>query len=196
MSATMDILFSQNQIQSRIKELAAEISREYAGREVTFLVTLKGAVFFACDLAKYMTIPVFFEFIQAESYSGTSSTGSIKMKVDVPAEKIAGKDVIIIEDVIDTGRTLSHVVKLMESRNPRSLKVCALLDKKECRDVPFEGDYIGFTIGNEFVIGYGLDVDQKFRNFPFIGILRGYSFSDETVLTKIVGEANIYLKNL
>jgi len=194
MTATIDILLSPNQIQSRIKELATELSREYAGKEVTFLVTLKGAIFFACDLAKYMTIPVFLEFIHAESYSGTNSSGNVIMSVDVAPEAIADKNVIIIEDVIDTGRTLSHLVKLMKSRNPKSLKVCALLDKKDCRVIPFEGEYIGFSIGNEFVIGYGLDVDGKFRNFPFIAILKGYSPSDTTLLTELVEKANTYNK--
>jgi len=190
MTATIRPLLSQEMIESRIKELAAEISRDYAGKEVTFLVTLKGAVYFSCELAKYMTIPIYFEYIRAKSYSGTASTGTVTLPVDVESEKIANKHIIIIEDIIDSGRTLSHVVKIMQSRNPASLKVCALLDKKECRVVPFEGDYVGFTIENNFVVGYGLDVDQKFRNFPFIAVLEGYNPEDKNLVWTIVGEAN------
>ena len=112
------------------------------------------------------------EFIQTASYEGTQSTGTVSMKLDIPEEDVAGKHLIIIEDVIDTGRTLSVVKEMMLKRNPASLKVCSLLDKHECRVVPFEGDYIGFTIGNEFVVGYGLDVDQKYRNLPYVGVIR------------------------
>jgi len=190
MTATIRPLLTQEKIESRIKELAAEISRDYAGKEVTFLVTLKGAVFFSCELAKNMTIPVYFEYIRAKSYAGTSSTGTVTLPVDVNPEDIANKHIIIIEDIIDSGRTLSHVVKIIQSRNPASLKVCALLDKKECRAVPFEGDYVGFTIENNFVVGYGLDVDQKFRNFPFIAILDGYDSNDKKIVWNIVENAN------
>ena len=112
------------------------------------------------------------DFIQTASYEGTQSTGTVSMKLDVPDEAIEGKHIIIIEDVIDTGRTLSVVKEMMLKRKPASLKVCSLLDKHECRVVPFDGDYIGFTIGNDFVVGYGLDVDQKYRNLPFVGIVK------------------------
>ena len=172
MKDTIDVLLSEDVINTRIRELAAQIDADYAGESVTLLCTLKGAVFFACELAKRITIPVFMEFIQTVSYEGTQSTGTVSMKLDIPEEDVAGKHIIIIEDVIDTGRTLSVVKEMMLKRNPASLKVCSLLDKHECRVVPFEGDYIGFTIGNEFVVGYGLDVDQKYRNLPYVGVIR------------------------
>ena len=172
MKDTIDVLLSEDVINTRIRELAAQIDADYAGESVTLLCTLKGAVFFACELAKRITIPVFMEFIQTASYEGTQSTGTVSMKLDIPEEDVAGKHIIIIEDVIDTGRTLSVVKEMMLKRNPASLKVCSLLDKHECRVVPFEGDYIGFTIGNEFVVGYGLDVDQKYRNLPYVGVIR------------------------
>lgn len=172
MKDTIDVLLSEDVINTRIRELAAQIDADYAGESVTLLCTLKGAVFFACELAKRITIPVFMEFIQTASYEGTQSTGTVSMKLDIPEEDVAGKHLIIIEDVIDTGRTLSVVKEMMLKRNPASLKVCTLLDKHECRVVPFEGDYIGFTIGNEFVVGYGLDVDQKYRNLPYVGVIR------------------------
>ena len=172
MTDTIDVLLSEDVINVRIRELAAQIDADYAGKSVTLLCTLKGAVFFACELAKRITIPVFMEFIQTASYEGTQSTGTVSMKLDIPEEDVAGKNLIIIEDVIDTGRTLSVVKEMMLKRNPASLKVCSLLDKHECRVVPFEGDYIGFTIGNEFVVGYGLDFDQKYRNLPYVGVIR------------------------
>ena len=172
MTDTIDVLLSEDVINVRIRELAAQIDADYAGKSVTLLCTLKGAVFFACELAKRITIPVFMEFIQTASYEGTQSTGTVSMKLDIPEEDVAGKHIIIIEDVIDTGRTLSVVREMMLKRNPASLKVCSLLDKHECRVVPFEGDYVGFTIGNEFVVGYGLDVDQKYRNLPYVGVIR------------------------
>ena len=172
MKDTIDVLLSEDVINTRIRELAAQIDADYAGESVTLLCTLKGAVFFACELAKRITIPVFMEFIQTASYEGTQSTGTVSMKLDISEEDVAGKHLIIIEDVIDTGRTLSVVKEMMLKRNPASLKVCTLLDKHECRVVPFEGDYVGFTIGNEFVVGYGLDVDQKYRNLPYVGVIR------------------------
>lgn len=172
MTDQIDVLLSEDVIDKRIRELAAQIDADYAGESVVLLCTLKGAVFFACELAKRITIPVFMEFIQTASYSGTQSTGEVSMKLDVPESAVSGKHVLIIEDVIDTGRTLSVVKEMMRKRNPASLKVCSLLDKHECRVVPFEGDYIGFTIGDDFVVGYGLDVDQKYRNLPYVGIVR------------------------
>ena len=172
MKDTIDVLLSEDVINTRIRELVAQIDADYAGESVTLLCTLKGAVFFACELAKRITIPVFMEFIQTASYEGTQSTGTVSMKLDIPEEDVAGKHIIIIEDVIDTGRTLSVVREMMLKRNPASLKVCSLLDKHECRVVPFKGDYVGFTIGNEFVVGYGLDVDQKYRNLPYVGVIR------------------------
>lgn len=172
MSEKIDVLLSEDVVDARIKELAKQIDADYAGKSVTLLCTLKGAVFFASELAKRITVPVFMEFIQAKSYAGTSSTGNVLMKLDVDDEAIANKHIIIVEDVIDTGRTLSVVKEIMLKRNPASLKFCSLLDKPECRVVPFEGDYIGFTIGNDFVVGYGLDVDQKYRNLPYVGVIR------------------------
>ena len=171
MSETIEVLISQETVEKRVAEIAAQIDKDYAGKSVTLLCTLKGAVFFTCELAKHLSIPTYIDFIQTVSYSGTTSTGTVFMKLDVEAKEIEGKNVIIIEDVIDTGITLTHVKKLIAERKPASLKVCTLLDKHECRRVPFEGDYIGFPIGNEFVVGFGLDVDQRYRNLPYVGIL-------------------------
>ncbi|HJJ36752.1 MAG TPA: hypoxanthine phosphoribosyltransferase [Methanocorpusculum sp.] len=170
MCAQFNVLLSEEQINTRIAELAAEIDRDYAGKEVVFLITLRGAVIFGCELAKRVKTPVYFEFIQTSSYVGTTSSGIIAMKIDVDKSAIEGKHVIIIEDIIDTGKTLKMVKGLIQGRNPASLKICSLLDKHECRKVELEGDYIGFEIGNDFIVGYGLDYDQKYRNLPYIGI--------------------------
>jgi len=170
MNKQFDVLISEDRINTRIAELAAQIDKDYAGKEVVFLITLKGATVFGCELAKHVTIPVYFEFIQASSYAGTASTGVIAMKLDVDKSAIEGKHVIIIEDIIDTGRTLKKVKSLIQSRNPASLKICSLIDKPECRLVDFKGDYIGFTIGNDFIVGCGMDCDQKYRNLPYIGL--------------------------
>ncbi|HJJ28464.1 MAG TPA: hypoxanthine phosphoribosyltransferase [Methanocorpusculum sp.] len=172
MAERIEVLLSQETVEKRIREIAEDINREFAGKDVLLLCTLKGAVFFFCELAKHLTIPTYIDFIKASSYSGTESTGTVTMKLDVAAEKIRGKNVIIVEDVIDTGITMAQVKKLIASRGPAELKVCALLDKPERRTVDFKADYAGFTIGNDFVIGYGLDVDQRYRNLPYIGVLR------------------------
>ncbi|HJJ98816.1 MAG TPA: hypoxanthine phosphoribosyltransferase [Methanocorpusculum sp.] len=172
MADTIDVLIPEEIIDARIRELAKQIDSDYAGKSVTLITTLKGACFFACELAKRLTVPVFMEYIQAASYEGKSSTSAITMKLDVPDSAVTGKHVIIIEDVIDTGRTLSTIKDLVQTRNPASIAVCSLLDKHGCRVVPLEGDYIGFTIGNNFIVGYGLDWDQKYRNLPYIGTVR------------------------
>jgi hypoxanthine phosphoribosyltransferase len=172
MADTIDVLISEEQIEARIKELARQINFDYAGKSVTLLTTLKGACFFACELAKHLTIPVFMEYIQATSYEGKFSTGTINMMLDVPNEAVVEKHVIILEDLIDTGRTLTAIKNMMLEKKPASLAICSLLDKHECRIVPFEGDYVGFIIDDNFVVGYGLDWNQKYRNLPYIGIVR------------------------
>lgn len=168
----IEVLISEAEIDEKIREMAKELDRDYFGKPVVFLCTLKGSVFFACELAKRVSFPVFMEFIRASSYFGMSSTGNVEMKIDVPLEAIEGKDVIVIEDIIDTGVTLTYIKEIMSARNPASLKFCSLLDKHECRKVPFEGDYVGFVIGDEFVVGYGLDWDEKYRNLPYVGVVR------------------------
>ena len=172
MTDKIDVLLSEETVNSRIRELAAEIDRDYAGKELVFLITLKGATIFGCELAKRVTVPVYLEFIKAHSYQGTESSGTVQMTLDVDPAAIEGKHVLIIEDILDTGRTLTAVKKLMETRNPASLKICTLLDKPEGRVVELEADYVGFVIPDEFVVGYGLDVDQRYRTLPFVGIYR------------------------
>ena len=162
------VLISEEELHKRIGELAKQIYQDYNGEDITFICILKGSIFFTVELAKRMPNDINFEFIRVSSYHGENSTGVIKMKVDLQGD-IEGKDVIIIEDIIDTGRTLSYLKEYLKSKGPRSLKICSLLDKKERRVVPMEADYVGFDIPDKFVVGYGLDVDEKYRNLPYIG---------------------------
>ena len=164
----LKVLISEEKLHERINEIAQQIYQDYNGQEVTFICILKGSIFFTVELAKRIPNDINFEFIRVSSYHGTDSTGVIEMKVDLQGD-ITGKDVIVIEDIIDTGRTLSYLKEYLKSKEPNSLKICSLLDKKERRVVPMEADYVGFDIPDKFVVGYGLDVDEKFRNLPYIG---------------------------
>lgn len=164
-------LISEEKIENRIREMAAQIEKDYAGEEVLFICTLRGAAFFACELAKRTKLPINIDFIAVKSYGMSSeSSGNIKLLKDLD-EDIADRHVLVIEDIIDTGRTLSYLMENLKKRNPRSLKLCALLDKPARRVKPIEADYVGFTIEDLFVVGYGLDYAQKYRNLPFVGIV-------------------------
>ncbi len=164
----LKVLISEEELNDRIKELAKQIYEDYHGQEITFICILKGSIFFTVELAKRIPSDINFEFIRVSSYHGENSTGVIKMKVDLQGD-IKGKDVIIIEDIVDTGRTLSYLKEYLKSKEPKSLKICSLLDKKERRVCEMEADYVGFDIPDKFVLGYGLDVDEKYRNLPYIG---------------------------
>ncbi len=164
------VLIDEKRLDERITEIANQINEEYAGKEITLICILKGSVFFTVDLAKKIDGDVKLEFIRVSSYEGasTESSGEIKMKLDLK-DSIQGKDVIVIEDIVDTGRTLSYLIEYLKMKKPNSVKLCALLDKKERRVCPVHVDYTGFEIPDEFVVGYGLDVDEKYRNLPYIG---------------------------
>lgn len=165
-------LLSEEEVDKRIRELGAQISKEYEGKEIHLISILKGGSFFACELAKRITVPVSIDFMSCSSYSGTESTGVIKIVKDLD-EPLEGKNVLIVEDIIDTGRTLSHLFKLLGNRNPADIKLCTLLDKPERRVVDdVIVDYLGFKIPDEFVVGYGLDYDQRYRNLPYIGVVK------------------------
>lgn len=167
------VLLTQEQIWQRAQELGAEISRDYAGEEVILIGTLKGAVMFMADIMKCVTLDTQIDFIAASSYgSGTVSSGNVKIKKDIELD-ISGKNVIIIEDIIDTGNTLKYLKDYFLSKGVKSLKICTLLDKPSRRIADVAGDYIGFTVEDLFVIGYGLDFDQKYRNLPYISYLEG-----------------------
>jgi hypoxanthine phosphoribosyltransferase len=155
----------------RIEELGKEISKDYEGKEVTTICVLKGGVMFMAELAKNISVPLTMDFMAVSSYGNeTSSTGVVKIIKDLDGS-IEGKDILIVEDIIDSGRTLSYLMKLLEERKPHSIKICTLLDKPERRIVDVAVDYVGFSIPDEFVIGYGLDYQQNYRNLPYIAVV-------------------------
>ena len=167
----INILFDEETIKKRVKELADTLYNLYHDEEVVFVCTLKGAVFFACDLLKNYKGDGRIEFLRVSSYEGESSTGKINLKLPLDAEKINNKHVVIIEDIIDTGYTLAYIRKYVSDMHPASLVECTLLDKKARRKIEIEPTYSGFVIDDLFVIGYGLDYDQKYRNLPYIGVV-------------------------
>ena len=165
------VLVSEEEVDRRIAQLGKEISEAYAGKSVHLICILKGGVFFTCELAKRITVPISLDFMSVSSYGAdTKSSGVVKIIKDLD-ESLEGKDVLIVEDIIDSGRTLAHLVKLLGNRNPKSISICTLLDKPERRVTDVKVDYVGFNIPDEFVVGYGLDYDQKYRNLPFIGVV-------------------------
>lgn len=165
------VLVSEEEVDRRIEEIGAQISKDYAGKQVHLICVLKGGVFFTCELAKRISIPVSMDFISVSSYgSGTKSSGVVKLVKDLD-EPLDGKEVLIVEDIIDSGRTLSYLIEILYKRNPASIRLCTLLDKPERRVADVKVDYVGFAIPDEFVVGYGLDYDQKYRNLPYIGVV-------------------------
>ncbi|MBO5460209.1 MAG: hypoxanthine phosphoribosyltransferase [Ruminococcus sp.] len=173
MADKIKVLVSEADADRRIEELGRQISEDYAGKTVHLICILKGGVFFMCELAKRITVPVTMDFMSVSSYgSGTTSSGVVKIVKDLD-ESLEGKDVIIVEDIIDTGRTLQHLVQILKQRHPNSIRLCTLLDKPERRekDITIKVEYVGFNIPDEFVVGYGLDHAQNYRNLPFIGVI-------------------------
>jgi hypoxanthine phosphoribosyltransferase len=167
-----EVLFSKDVIERRVRELAEEISRDYAGRELIVVGILKGAFIFMADLIRFFKIPCQVDFAQLASYgNGTVSSGDVVIMKDIGLP-IAGKDVLIVEDIVDTGLTLSFLVETLKNRNPRSLKVCVFLDKRARRKVPFTADYTGFDIDDGFVVGYGLDFNEQARHLRDVYIIK------------------------
>lgn len=171
MAERVKVLLSEEEVDKRIRELGEQISKDYEGEEVHLVCVLRGSVFFTCELAKRITVPVSIDFMSASSYgSDTISSGVIKIVKDLE-DPLMEKNVIVIEDIIDTGRTLSYLLKMLKERKPKSLRLCTLLDKPDRRVAEVDVDYTGFQIPDEFVVGYGLDYAQKYRNLPYIGIV-------------------------
>ena len=168
----IEVMLSEEKVDARIKELGEQISRDYAGKSVHLICILKGGVFFTCELAKRLTVPVSLDFMSVSSYgAGTESSGVVRILKDLD-EPLAGKDVLIVEDIIDSGRTLAYLIEVLKQRGPKSIHLCTLLDKPERRvKKQVKVDYTCFTIPDEFVVGYGLDYDQKYRNLPYIGVV-------------------------
>ncbi len=171
MAERIRVLLSEEEVDARIKAIGDQISKDYEGKEVHLVCVLKGGSFFMCELAKRITVPVSFDFMSVSSYGGdTKSSGIVKIVKDLD-EPLLNKEVIIVEDIIDSGRTLHHLIGILESRGPKNIRLCTLLDKPERRVVDVKVDYVGFNIPDEFVVGYGLDYDQKYRNLPYIGVV-------------------------
>ncbi len=167
----INILFNEEQIKARVEELANTLYEKYHDEEVIFVCTLKGAVFFCCDLMKAYKGDARVEFLRVSSYEGESSTGKINLKLPLKAENINGRHVVIVEDIVDTGYTLEYIRRYVNEMHPASLIECSLLDKKARRKVEIDPTYSGFVIDDLFVVGYGLDYDQKYRNLPYIGVV-------------------------
>lgn len=171
MSERLVTMIDREQIAARVKELGAEIAKEYAGRNLVLVVVLKGSFVFAADLARAIDGDLRVDFLGVRSYGeGTETSGVVQITQDL-SKPIAGEDVIIVEDIVDTGLTIAHLMDLFRTRNPRSVKVCALLHKPARARVTVNIDYLGFTIEDKFVVGYGLDFAEKYRNLPYIGIV-------------------------
>jgi hypoxanthine phosphoribosyltransferase len=168
-----EVLISEDEIRQKVRELGSRISTDYAGSPVTLVSVLKGSLPFMADLMRTISVPVQIDLMEVSSYGGTSteSSGLVRILKDL-SSSIAGKDVLIVEDIIDTGLTLNYLLRYLRGKNPRSLRICALLDKPARRLVEIPIDYRGFTIPDEFVVGYGLDFGEYYRNVPFIGVLR------------------------
>ena len=165
------ILVSEEQLQNKVAELGAQISRDYEGRDLLMVSILKGSVVFMADLMRAVKIPCGIDFMVVSSYGGanTMSTGLVKIVKDLDAD-LTGKDVLIVEDILDTGITLSHLLPVLRMRNPRSVRLCTILSKPSRRKAEIEPDYLGFEVPDEFVVGYGLDYDEKYRNLPYVGV--------------------------
>ena len=171
MADKISVLIPQKELEQRIREMAVQISKDYEGEELHLVCILRGSIFFTCELAKYITVPVTIDFMSVSSYGdGTESSGRIKIMKDLD-DSIKDKNVLVIEDIIDSGRTLAHLMSFLKVREPKSLKLCTLLDKPDRRVVNVDVDYVGMEIPDLFVVGYGLDYAQKYRNLPYIGVV-------------------------
>lgn len=172
MAEHVEVMLTEEEVDEKIREIGEQISRDYAGKQVHLICVLKGGVFFMTELSKRITIPVSMDFMSVSSYgSDTKSSGIVKIVKDLD-EPLMDKEVIVIEDIVDSGRTLSYLMEMLKKRGPKTLALCTLLDKPERRVVDVKVNYTGFQIPDEFVVGYGLDYDQKYRNLPYIGVVK------------------------
>lgn len=171
MSEHVRILLTEKEVDDRIQAIGEQINKDYAGKQVHLVCVLKGGSFFMCELAKRITVPVSLDFMSVSSYgNATKSSGVVKIVKDLD-EPIKDKDVLVVEDIVDSGRTLSYLLEMLKDRGPKSLHLCTLLDKPDRRVVDVKVDYTGFQIPDEFVVGYGLDYEQRYRNLPYIGVV-------------------------
>lgn len=174
----LKVLLSEEQLKDKCAEMGAQITRDYAGKNLLLVTVLKGAVVYMADLMRSIDLPCAIDFMVVSSYgSGTKTSGVVKIVKDLDQD-LSGKDILIVEDILDSGLTLSYLKEILEGRGPRSIQIAALLDKPTRRKVDLKADYIGFSVPDEFVIGYGLDYDEKYRNLPYIGILKPEVYSN------------------
>ena len=172
MAERVEVMLSEEEVDRRIQEIGEQISKDYAGKQVHLVCVLKGGSFFLCELAKRITVPVSLDFMSVSSYGGdTKSSGVIKIVKDLD-EPLRDKNVIVVEDIVDSGRTLSYLLDMLNARGPKSMALCTLLDKPDRCVIDVKVDYTGFQIPDEFVVGYGLDYDQRYRNLPYIGVVK------------------------
>lgn len=166
------VLLSQEELQERVRELGRQISQDYAGKEPMLVSVLRGSYIFMADLTRAIDCMCLVDFMAVSSYgSGTSSSGQVNIIKDL-SDSIEGKDIIVVEDILDSGNTLYYLMQVLQARNPASIRLCTLLDKPSRRTKPIQSDYVGFTVPDAFVVGYGLDYDEKYRNLPYIGVLK------------------------
>lgn len=173
------ILYSEEQLRQRVKELGAQITADYAGKEPVLASVLRGSYIFMADLTRAIDLPVTVDFMAVSSYgAGTKSSGQVEIKKDL-SDSIEGRDLIIVEDILDSGNTLYYLMEILRARKPASIRICTLMDKPERRTKPIVADYVGFAIPDAFVVGYGLDYAEKYRNLPYVGILKPSVYGGE-----------------
>jgi hypoxanthine phosphoribosyltransferase len=187
-----EILVSEKEIQAKVAELGRRISEDYEGQELLLIGLLRGAIVFLSDLMRAITIPVRLDFIGIQSYGGSTESGAVRLVMDLETD-IADRHVLVVEDIVDTGKTLSYLVENLKARQPASLSVCALLDKPDRRLVPINVDYVGFEIPDKFVVGYGLDFAEGYRNLPYVGVLKEHLYKEVLIRGAILKQMNCYL---
>ncbi len=171
MADKIKVLIPEEEVTEKIRTIGEQISKDYEGKEIHLICVLKGGVYFATELSKHISVPVSIDFMSVSSYGGgTVSSGIVKIVKDLD-ESLEGKDVLVVEDIVDTGRTLTYLLEILKNRNPKTLRLCTLLDKPDRRIVDVKVDYTAFQIPDEFVVGFGLDYDQHYRNLPYIGVV-------------------------
>jgi hypoxanthine phosphoribosyltransferase len=188
-----EVLVSEEDIQAKVAELGRRISAEYHGEELLLIGLLRGAIVFLSDLMRAITIPVRLDFIGIQSYGASTRSGAVRLVMDLETD-ISGRHVLVVEDIVDTGKTLSYLVENLKARQPASLRVCALLDKPDRRQVPINVDFVGFEIPDKFVVGYGLDFAEGYRNLPFVGVLKEHLYKEVLMRGAILKQINYYLQ--
>jgi hypoxanthine phosphoribosyltransferase len=188
-----EVLVSEAEIRAKVIELGRRISSDFEGQDIVLVGLLRGAIVFLSDLMRTIDVPVLLDFIGISSYGDSTESGAVRLVMDLETD-IAGRHVVVVEDIVDTGKTLFYLMENLRARQPASLRVCALLDKPDRRQVPIDVDYVGFEIPDKFVVGYGLDFAEGYRNLPFVGVLKEHLYRDVLTRGAILQQLNGYLK--